>query len=203
MGITSSTTVNATEGWQTVNLTSPVSVTTGQTVWLAYVFENSVGIRYEVGTPGRALSSDTWTSGMPGTFGVSTNADYNYSLYCTYTTVNMAKSAEFDLPQAVSIDSLQFREIETPVFESSELKVYPNPFNTRLNFEFTTENDAYALLEIFNLNGQSIARLLEQQVQAGVMNRIEYIPSEIIAGIYIYRLTLDGNVMTGKVIYKN
>ena len=23
---------------------------------------------------------------MPGTFGVSTNADYNYSLYCTYTT---------------------------------------------------------------------------------------------------------------------
>ena len=81
LGITSSTTVNATEGWQTVNLTSPVSVTTGQTVWLAYVFENSVGIRYEVGTPGRALSSDTWTSGMPGTFGVSTNADYNYSLY--------------------------------------------------------------------------------------------------------------------------
>jgi hypothetical protein len=58
------------------------------------------------------------------------------------------------------------------------------------------------VLEIHNLLGQSIVRLLDQQVEGGVMNRIEYAPKHIISGIYIYKLTLDGNATVGKVIYK-
>ena len=43
---------------------------------------------------------------------------------------------------------------------------------------------------------------MEQMVSKGVMNRVEYKPGENISGIYIYRLILDGEVQTGKLIYK-
>jgi uncharacterized protein (TIGR02145 family) len=86
LGVTPTTVVSATEGWQTVSLTSPVAVTTGQTVWLSYVFETNPGVRYVAGTPARALATTAWAGGMPATYGAATFANYKFSLYCTYTT---------------------------------------------------------------------------------------------------------------------
>jgi uncharacterized repeat protein (TIGR02543 family) len=85
LGVTSSTTVGGTAGWQTVALQSPVSVSAGQKIWLAWVFENYVNIRVADGTPGRANSPDTWSAGMPSTFGTVTVANYIYSLYANYS----------------------------------------------------------------------------------------------------------------------
>jgi hypothetical protein len=34
------------------------------------------------------------------------------------------------------------------------------------------------------------------------MNRVEYSPTQIISGIYIYKFTLNGKTTVGKVIYK-
>ena len=85
LGATAQTAVNAAEGWQTVSLAGSVPVSSGETVWLTFVFENNTAIRYEKGTPGRAMTTETWTSGMPAEFGPSGHADYNYSVYCNYT----------------------------------------------------------------------------------------------------------------------
>mgnify|MGYP000442275715 CR=1 FL=1 len=43
---------------------------------------------------------------------------------------------------------------------------------------------------------------MEQQVEAGVMNRIEYNPNEINSGIYVYKLIQDEDISMEKVIYK-
>ncbi|MBK6283688.1 MAG: hypothetical protein IPF54_14480 [Draconibacterium sp.] len=85
LGVTSSTTVNVNEGWQTIELVSPLSVSSGQTVWLAFVFENNIGIKYQTATSGRASSIQTWADGMPDEFGASGLANYTYSLYCNYS----------------------------------------------------------------------------------------------------------------------
>ncbi|MBK6283475.1 MAG: BACON domain-containing protein [Draconibacterium sp.] len=85
IGVTAATIINPTAGWQTVTLTNPVGVASGQTVWLGWVFENSPGVRYATGTPGRAQTLDTWSSGMPATFGTSTISSIKFSIYCTYT----------------------------------------------------------------------------------------------------------------------
>ncbi len=87
LGVTASTAINAGAGWQTIDLISPVNVSSGQTIWLAWVFENNPGIRYTTGTPGRASSSQTWSGGMPDPFGSATVANYIYSIYATYTPV--------------------------------------------------------------------------------------------------------------------
>ncbi|MFC2141082.1 PKD domain-containing protein [Acidobacteriota bacterium] len=85
LGVTAATAVSGSTGWQTINLTSSAYVAGGTTVWLAWVYESNPGIYYETGSPGRAHSADTWSGGMPDPFGSSTQADYLYSIYATYT----------------------------------------------------------------------------------------------------------------------
>jgi hypothetical protein len=79
--------------------------------------------------------------------------------------------------------------------------VYPNPFSSRLYFEFVSANYTHAKLEIYNPHGQSVAILLDNLVESGVEYRIEYAPTQINTGIYIYKLTLDGKTSVGKVVY--
>ncbi|MGE5297177.1 MAG: DUF4082 domain-containing protein, partial [Solirubrobacterales bacterium] len=86
LGATASTPINSTEGWQTIALQSPVAVSAGQTIWLAWVFENDPGMRWTAGTPGRASSTATWSGGMPSSFGTSTTYAGIYSIYATYST---------------------------------------------------------------------------------------------------------------------
>jgi hypothetical protein len=77
--------IGSSAGWETVNLSSPVSVTSGQKVWLAWVFENNPGIRADDGTPGRASSGVGWSGDMPSDFGSASFSDYIYSIYATYS----------------------------------------------------------------------------------------------------------------------
>jgi len=193
LGVTSLTNVSTTEGWQTIALTSPVSVISGQTVWLAWVFENTPGIRYKAGTPGRANSADTWTKGMPSSFGTSSTAGYMYSIYCNYI-LNNTKSANIALQE-----NGYSKSSETKKFD---LNVYPNPFNDKVHFKFTSFEDTYADLEIYNLKGQLIEKLPKQQILVGTVNHIEYKPRETIPEIYIYKLMVGENFKVGKIVYK-
>jgi hypothetical protein len=86
IAVTATTPVSGMTGWQTINLNSPVFVQSGTKIWLAWVYETNPGIAYEVGTPGRASSTDAWSAGMPDPFGSSTQDDYIYSIYANYTT---------------------------------------------------------------------------------------------------------------------
>ncbi|HPE58439.1 MAG TPA: metallophosphoesterase, partial [Bacteroidales bacterium] len=101
LGLTAMTGVSSVAGWQTVSLTGSVAVTSGQTVWLAWIFENNPGIRYITGTPGRASASGTWSGGMPGVFGTSNIKDYKYSIYCTYSTGVPEPSALSVSPESI------------------------------------------------------------------------------------------------------
>jgi hypothetical protein len=85
LGVTASTAVCSTTGWQSIELTSPVVVSSGTKIWLAWVYQNPPNIYYNSGTPGRASTSATWSGGMPNPFGSSTTANFLYSIYASYT----------------------------------------------------------------------------------------------------------------------
>jgi|GEM_PF-191722 len=84
LAVTASTALSGSTGWQKIYLTSPVSVTSGTRIWLAWVYQSNPGIRYQTGTPGRAQSTATWSGGMPDPFGSSSTTSYIYSIYATY-----------------------------------------------------------------------------------------------------------------------
>jgi hypothetical protein len=74
------------DGWQTVNLQTPVHVDSGETIWLAWVLEENSGIIvYRSGSVPRAHAVwGSWSAGMPDSFGNSRLANYEYSIYATY-----------------------------------------------------------------------------------------------------------------------
>jgi PKD repeat protein len=85
LGVTATTPVSASTDWQTINLQSPAFVAGGTTVWLAWVYESNPGIRYETGSPGRVDAGVGWSGGMPDPYGSSSQSNYIYSIYATYT----------------------------------------------------------------------------------------------------------------------
>jgi hypothetical protein len=188
LGITATTLVSASAGWQTIQLSTPVPVVTGQKVWLSWVFQNAPAIRYTSGTPGRAASSNNWANQMPVAFGTSTIAPNKYSIYCTYT-VDGNKSAEI----ATGI---------TPDIELADLKVYPNPFSDRLRFEFVSPESVNARIDLYDMTGRMVKTIFEQPIEGGVSYEADFKPETIISGMYIYRVTLGESVYNGKVVFK-
>jgi hypothetical protein len=188
LGVTPSTAVRTTAGWQTISLTTPVNVTSGQKVWLAWVFENVSNIRFERTSTPASVVGGIWSSGMQSTFGTSYNANFKFSVYCTYIADN-TKSAVIA------------GEIE-PVFEKADLKVYPNPFSERLRFEFVSPESVNARIDLFDMTGRLVKTIFEQPIEGGVNYEAEFRPETIISGMYIYRMTMGENVYNGKVVFK-
>jgi hypothetical protein len=189
LGVSPSTAVRTTAGWQKVSLTTPVNVTSGQKVWLAWVFQNAPKIRYAItSAPASVSSSSTWSSGIPSTFGTSWNGNFKFSVYCTYIADN-TKSAVIA------------GEIE-PVFEKADLKVYPNPFSEKLRFEFVSPESVNACIDLYDMTGRIVKTIFEQPIEGGVNYEAEFRPETIISGMYIYRMTMGETVYNGKVVFK-
>lgn len=97
LSATASTAVSAATGWQTIPLTSDVTVAAGDTVWLAWVYESNPGINYESGTVGRYDAGVGWSAGMPAVYGSGTQANFIYSIYANYApTVIVPPACDVD-----------------------------------------------------------------------------------------------------------
>ena len=81
-------------------------------------------------------------------------------------------------------------ELTTPkVFALSQN--YPNPFNPSTSISYSIAQPGMVKLEVFDLLGQKVADLLNEVQTAGT-HEIIFDASAIPSGIYIYRLTSNG-----------
>ena len=81
---------------------------------------------------------------------------------------------------------------------------YPNPFNRQTNFEFSLFEDGEAVLEIFDLRGKKIKTLLKQGMTRGehktFWDATDFRESPVPAGVYFYRLKLNGKIQSKKML---
>jgi hypothetical protein len=194
---TPTTAVNSAAGWQTINLITPVEVTQGSTIWLAWVFQNTVKTRYTSGTPGRAQSSALWAGGMPTTFGTSAVSSTKYSIYANYT-VNSTKSSESG---NVPID----KTINEP--ENLEFTVYPTLISNFLNVDVKLPTAQHAVIRIYDITGKRIMDLLDGYLEPG-MNRLKFDDLSIIrdntgSNVLFIQLILENKIVTRKLIMNN
>jgi chitodextrinase len=85
LGITEITKVSPNDGWQSIDLISPVNVADSQKIWLSWVYEDNPGIYYTDGQPGRVESGFPWVNGMPELWGdTAKTANSIYSIYANY-----------------------------------------------------------------------------------------------------------------------
>ena len=74
---------------------------------------------------------------------------------------------------------------------------YPNPFNPRTSIEFSVPIDANVTLTIYNLLGQVVTTLVNEEVSAGhystVWNGADNNGFQVSSGIYFYEMKANGN----------
>ena len=64
---------------------------------------------------------------------------------------------------------------------------YPNPFNPETTIEFALRNGAFVTLEVYNVLGQKVATLVNDQLAAGSYRTV-FNGATLPSGIYIYKL---------------
>jgi hypothetical protein len=76
---------------------------------------------------------------------------------------------------------------------------YPNPFNPTTAIRFQLPSESGVLLQVFDVTGREVARLLEETRGAGD-HTINFDASALSSGLYMYRLQASGQSITRKLI---
>ncbi|MCF7920001.1 MAG: T9SS type A sorting domain-containing protein [Candidatus Cloacimonetes bacterium] len=83
---------------------------------------------------------------------------------------------------------------EDIISTNTELHVYPNPFNPVINISFQLAEPGLAEIEIYNLKGQLVETLLENQLAAGE-HQTFWNASYYSSGIYFLEFRFGGNII--------
>jgi len=79
---------------------------------------------------------------------------------------------------------------------SIKINNYPNPFNPTTTFEFSIQNNSNVELSIFNVKGQKIKTLVQNEFTKGyhsvVWNGDDDFGNSVASGVYLYKLSVNG-----------
>lgn len=96
---------------------------------------------------------------------------------------------------------IELTDVEnTPVPVSYSLSQnYPNPFNPSTVINFSIPNSGKVSLKIYNLLGQEMAVLIDQEMPAG-NHQAEFNAKQLSTGTYFYKLNAHGFTLTKKMM---
>jgi hypothetical protein len=77
---------------------------------------------------------------------------------------------------------------------------FPNPFNPTTSFEFTLPEDGRATLKVYNMVGQEVAVLLNEEMKAGVYHQAAFNADRLASGTYFARLEFNGKSLVKKLL---
>jgi hypothetical protein len=76
---------------------------------------------------------------------------------------------------------------------------YPNPFNPNTTISYSIPSSSFVQLKIFNIIGQEIATLVNEEKLAGNYE-VNFDASNLPSGVYIYKMNAGSYVQTRKMI---
>jgi hypothetical protein len=117
--------------------------------------------------------------------GAASNSKYVYTQLAEIkgsTTVVSAVREEGVLPQAFQL-----------------AQNYPNPFNPTTTIQFSIAQKSHVVLDVFNILGQSVARLVDGELSVGSYHAT-FDASRLSSGVYLYRLQAGDFVRTQKMV---
>jgi hypothetical protein len=77
---------------------------------------------------------------------------------------------------------------------------FPNPFNQSTVIEFDLPQDSHVLLEVFNVRGQRVKTLADDQFTSG-RYKIEWQIKSLSSGVYYYQLKTENDIAVNKGVY--
>ena len=122
-----------------------------------------------------------------------------------YTKINGIEYGS-SIPELDSLDGPEERPEDDETNDESNLNEYvlyqnyPNPFNSGTKISFHLPSAVHVKLEIYNLLGEQLQVLIDEEMMEG--NHItEFDGSNLVSGIYLYRLQTEKSNQTKKMIY--
>jgi photosystem II stability/assembly factor-like uncharacterized protein len=77
---------------------------------------------------------------------------------------------------------------------------YPNPFNPQTTINFLLHAAGKVTLKVYDVSGREVATLIDNKFLQAGSHTIYFDGSTLMSGIYFYRLTVNGNTVTKKLI---
>lgn len=105
-----------------------------------------------------------------------------------------------DMASGCADEILPARPAISPTQIESALSSYPNPTIGGSQVVFAPASTGYATLEVFDMNGKSIASLYNGVADEGQEYSIHFDGNALPNGIYIYRLTTQNDVVIHKLM---
>jgi hypothetical protein len=124
----------------------------------------------------------------------------------TTAKVNRYEYRDRFLPENHSIENFEYRLVQVDfdgaVHYSFTIQItnqsipgqfvlkpnYPNPFNPVTYFSFYLPDHSHVSLEVFNIQGQSVAKVMNAEKNAG-WHRIAWHPYNQASGVYYFRIS--------------
>ncbi|MDI6804738.1 MAG: T9SS type A sorting domain-containing protein [Bacteroidota bacterium] len=85
------------------------------------------------------------------------------------------------------------REGETVLAVFKLNQNYPNPFNPATTISFSISDGGYTTLKVFNMLGQEVTTLFNENAEEGKMYIVNFDASTLSSGLYFYRLQNGNN----------
>gem|GEM_PF-1794353 len=77
---------------------------------------------------------------------------------------------------------------------------YPNPFNPTSVIKFSVEKAEHAVLTVYNMMGQEVAKLFDGPAEPGHYYRAQFDGSHLPSGLYYYRIVTDSRTDVKKLL---
>ena len=146
-------------------------------------------IEYKLQTFNYGCASGGGTQYSFGGFGAAQTCNRRISSTCASTS-RLAGNLNNDGTQ---LDGTAY----TPQLE---LSCYPNPFNDKTTFRFSTEESGATRLLITDMTGRLVKEVYSGYLSAGLEQELEFDGSLLPAGMYFYSLSCGAKTRTGKMI---
>ena len=84
----------------------------------------------------------------------------------------------------------------------NDVSILPNPFNSSAAIKYTPSIDGNATIDIYDISGSHVTRLLEADVVKGDVLEVEISGEQLTSyGIYVYQIRVANQLLSGKLIY--
>ncbi len=107
------------------------------------------------------------------------------------------KQIDFDGTFAYSDVAIVEVDFSPTVYSLSQN--YPNPFNPGTQIKFSTPEESYVQLKVYDILGKVVSTLIDEQLKSGEYT-VPFNSADFSSGIYIYQLTAGNQVLTKQMV---
>ncbi len=122
---------------------------------------------------------------------------HTYTVDGTYTVTliasnNCGSDTTFQVISVTGIDGQNAGE--------ASLIVYPNPATNIVNVRYATATDCKVSFSLFDIAGQMVMPIIEQEVRAGYVQTIQLSTTTLANGTYFITMNIDGKKRTNRIV---